>query len=263
MTRRMEFHVPQHEKRGFEAAGVDRRDLLRGLVAGAGLTLASGVTLYAVGGVAEARAPGDPVSPEVRWGMLIDVNKCPDGCKACVTACSKENGWAETGSSLTDAQWIRKVEVTDPRTKTSRALPVMCQHCAEPPCVDVCPTGASFKRDDGIVLVDKHTCIGCRYCMMACPYNARSFIHEPLSDQKPHAPRGKGTVESCTLCVHRVDEGRSPACVEACHADGGGAMLFGDLNDPDSEISKRIAEYATQQIRGDLGTDPGVHYQNL
>jgi tetrathionate reductase subunit B len=79
----------------------------------------------------------------------------------------------------------------------------MCQHCEIPPCVDVCPTGASFKRADGIVLVDKHICIGCRYCMMACPYKARSFIHEDLQDQLPHAPRGKGTVESCTLCVHR------------------------------------------------------------
>ena len=263
MTRRMEFRVPQPDERKPQAADIARRDLLRGLAAGVGVALASGVTLYAFGGAAHARAPGDPVSSRVRWGLLIDLNKCPDGCSVCVTACSKENGWEEAGSPLTDAHWIRKVEVTDPKTKASRSLPMMCQHCAEPPCVDVCPTGASFKRDDGIVLVDKHICIGCRYCMMACPYNARSFIHEPLTDQKSHAPRGKGTVESCTLCVHRVDDGQSPACVEACQAEGGGAMLFGDLNDPNSEISKRIAEYATQQIRGDLGTDPGVRYQNL
>jgi tetrathionate reductase subunit B len=240
-----------------------RRDVLRGLAAGIGLTLASGVTLYAFGGPVEARASGDPVTSEVRWGMLIDVNKCADGCTKCVTACSKENGWSDTGHPLTDAQWIRKVKVTDPKTKASRSLPMMCQHCTEPPCVDVCPTGASFKRADGIVLVDKHICIGCRYCMLACPYNARSFIHEPLEDQKPHAPRGKGTVESCTLCVHRIDEGRDPACVEACPAVVGGAMLFGYLIDPASEISKRISKYATRQIRGDLGTDPGVRYQNL
>jgi tetrathionate reductase subunit B len=240
-----------------------RRDVLRGLAAGIGLTLAPGITLYAFGGPVEARAPGDPVSSQMRWGMLIDVNTCADGCTKCVTACSKENGWADTGNPLTDAQWIRKIKVTDPKTKASKSLPMMCQHCAEPPCVDVCPTGASFKRADGIVLVDKHICIGCRYCMLACPYNARSFIHEPVEDQKPHAPRGKGTVESCTLCVHRIDEGRSPACVEACPAEGGGAMLFGDLNDPTSEISKRIAKYATRQIRGDLGTDPGIRYQNL
>jgi molybdopterin-containing oxidoreductase family iron-sulfur binding subunit len=223
-------------------------------------TIASGVTLIAFG---ESPANAAGVSPKVRWGMLIDVSKCADGCTACVTACSTENGWKDTGNPLTDAQWIRKVTVSDPKSGASKDLPVMCQHCAEPPCVDVCPTGASFKRADGIVLVDKHICIGCRYCMMACPYKARSFVHEPLEDQKAHAPRGKGTVESCTMCVHRVDDGRIPACVEACSAAGHKAMVFGDLNDPDSEISKRIAQYPTQQIRADLGTDPGVRYENL
>jgi len=140
---------------------------------------------------------------------------------------------------------------------------MLCQHCENPPCVDVCPTGASFKRADGIVLVDKHTCIGCRYCMMACPYKARSFVHETLVDQKPNAPRGKGTVESCTFCVHRIDSDRIPACVEACSDTGGGALLFGDLNDPDSEIAKRVARYASQQIRADLGLNPGIRYRNL
>jgi molybdopterin-containing oxidoreductase family iron-sulfur binding subunit len=99
--------------------------------------------------------------------------------------------------------------------------------------------------------------------MMACPYKARSFIHEPLEDQKPHAPRGKGTVESCTLCVHRVDQGKTPACVETCRDKAGGAMLFGDLNDPSSEIARRIATYRTTRIRADLGTEPGVHYRNI
>jgi molybdopterin-containing oxidoreductase family iron-sulfur binding subunit len=98
---------------------------------------------------------------------------------------------------------------------------------------------------------------------MACPYKARSFVHESLEDQKSHAPRGKGTVESCTMCVHRIDADKQPACVEACGSNGGGAMLFGDLNDPDSEISQRVAKYASQQIRADLGLDPGVRYQNL
>jgi molybdopterin-containing oxidoreductase family iron-sulfur binding subunit len=132
--------------------------------------------------------------------------------------------------------------------------------------VDVCPTGASFKRADGIVLVDKHICIGCRYCMMACPYKARSFIHETLRDQLPHAPRGKGTVESCTLCVHRVDEDgprARPACAEACDAEGHRAIIFGDLNDPDSEISKRLSEMGGVQIRADLGLNPGVRYQGI
>ena len=99
--------------------------------------------------------------------------------------------------------------------------------------------------------------------MMACPYGARSFIHETLQDQKAAVPRGKGTVESCTFCVHRLDKGRIPACVEACDAKAGGAMLFGDLADPESEISRRIARFATTRIRADLGLDQAVRYQNL
>jgi len=241
-----------------------RRAFLRGSAATAITTLAVGVTLYSFSAApAAARAPGDKVNPKTRWGLLIDASKCGDGCNACVTACQTENGWGDTGHPETDAQWIRKLTVRNPKNGASFSLPMMCQHCADAPCVDVCPTGASFKRADGIVLVDKHTCIGCRYCMMACPYKARSFVHEPVTDQKPHAPRGKGTVESCTLCVHRVDEGRLPACVEACSDTAGGAMLFGDLNDPTSEISKRVATYRTMRIRADLGTNPGVYYRNI
>jgi molybdopterin-containing oxidoreductase family iron-sulfur binding subunit len=242
-----------------------RRSFLSAAAAAAGVALAPGVMLYGITkpSPAKARALDAAVSSAVRWGMLIDSNRCDSGCNECVTACSTENGLQGHGRPATDAQWIRKVDVHDPGTGLSKSLPVMCQHCADPPCVDVCPTGASFQRADGIVLVDKHTCIGCRYCMMACPYDARSFVHEVLEDQKTHAPRGKGTVESCTMCVHRIDDGRQPACVEACNDTGGGAMLFGDLNDPDSEISQRVAKYASQQIRADLGLDPGVRYQNL
>lgn len=243
---------------------LSRRAFLRDSVAMTATTLAAGVTLHVFSAEpATARAPDEKVTAKVRWGLLIDVSRCADGCNQCVVACQQENGWRDTGHPETDAQWIRKLTVKNPRNGATFSLPMMCQHCAEPPCVDVCPTGASFKRADGIVLVDKHICIGCRYCMMACPYNARSFIHEPLEDQRPHAPRGKGTVESCTLCVHRVDEGRVPACVEACNDSAGGAMLFGDLNDPASEISRRVATYRTTRIRSDLGTDPGVHYRNI
>ncbi len=99
--------------------------------------------------------------------------------------------------------------------------------------------------------------------MMACPYGARSFVHEAVTNQKTHMPRGQGTVESCTFCVHRVDEGRPPACVEACDVSGREAMLFGDLNDPQSAISKRIAEVASVKLRADLGLDPHVQYVNL
>ncbi len=237
-----------------------RRNFLAGIAGAAGLTIASGVTLFSF---AEAKEAGQAVSSKVRWGMLIDASKCADGCTDCVTACNTENGIGTTGRLETDPQWIRKVELRNPKTETKTSLPMMCQHCAEPPCVDVCPTGASFKRADGIVLVDKHTCIGCRYCIMACPYKARSFVHEDITDQKSDVPRGKGTVEGCTLCVHRIDKGGTPACVEACSDTAGGAMLFGNLNDPNSEIAKRVAKYASRQIRADLGLDPGVRYRGI
>ncbi len=250
------------------AVDAARRFFLKSAAAFTSVVLAPGVTLMAYAesspaAAAPGRAANVPVSSKNRWGLLIDAGKCADGCSACVSACQTENGWGKVEHPETDAQWIRKLTVKNPKDGSSFSLPMMCQHCAEPPCVDVCPTGASFKRADGIVLVDKHICIGCRYCMMACPYKARSFIHEPLEDQKPHAPRGKGCVESCTMCVHRVDKGGTPACVEACTAAGHKAMMFGDLNDPKSEIAQRVATYRTTRIRADLGTDPGVYYQNI
>ena len=232
-----------------------RRGFLRG--AAATIALAPGVTLMAYG------APADAADAGKRWGLLVDVNKCEPDCNGCITACADENGWAGEGAPETDAQWIRKVALKNTATGREVTMPVMCQHCEDPPCVDVCPTGASFKRDDGIVLVDKHTCIGCRYCMMACPYGARSFVHEPVINQRSWAPRGKGVVESCTMCVHRVDKGREPACVEACAGTGNGAIIFGDLKDPDSEISKRLAEFPSAALRPDLDLNPGVRYTNL
>lgn len=235
-----------------------RRQFIGYGAAMAGLAIAPGVTLF---DLAHGRAPEEAASSKIRWGMLIDSGKCATGCDDCVSACGKENGFS--GSRETDSQWIRKVEIKDLRNGQSHSLPMMCQHCEHPPCVDVCPTGASFKRADGIVLVDRHICIGCRYCMMACPYKARSFVHEELHDQNPDVPRGKGCVESCTLCVHRVDRGGQPACAEACSDAGHNAILFGDLNDPNSEISKRVATLATTQVRADLGLNVGVRYQGI
>ncbi len=246
-----------------------RRDFLGQAAVAAGAMIAPGVFLYDYAKAAAPATPpagppatSGPVSAKVRWGMLIDTTKCASGCRECVDACNRENGLPGT-TRPTDSQWIRKVDLKDLRSGATLSAPVMCQHCAEPPCVDVCPTGASFKRADGIVLVDRHTCIGCRYCMMACPYKARSFVHEPTTGQKTEVPRGKGCVEACTLCVQRVDRGGRPACAESCEAAGHGAILFGDLNDPQSEISKRIRSVATTQLRADLRTDNGVRYQGL
>ena len=242
-----------------------RRDVLkRGAAAAAVVTLAPGVTLH----TAQAAVTG-PATSAKRWGMLVDANAPEAVWDVAVQACKTEQGWGEGSNksgntnAATDPQWIRKVSLKDPKTGAKATLPVMCQHCANPPCVDVCPTGASMKRADGIVLVDKHICIGCRFCMMACPYSCRSFVHEDVQHQKPHMPRGKGTVEACTMCVHRVDNGQQPACVEALNKAGSNAIIFGDLNDPNSDIARAVAQYKTQRIRADLGVDPGVHYRGI
>ncbi len=245
-----------------------RRDFLNNSAKlAAGVTLASGVMLY---GVAHARPAEQPATSEVRWGMLVDTNKCAKGCDACVTGCENENGWGQgsndeqKSNANQKAQWIRKVELRNTATGHVHSLPMMCQHCETPPCVDVCPTGASMKRADGIVLVDKHICIGCRYCMMACPYKARSFVHEALEDQRAHAPRGKGTVEACTFCVHKLDAGEgTTACAEACNTEGHKAIIVGDLKDPNSEIAQAVAEYATTQVRADLGLNTGMRYRGI
>ena len=254
---------PQNLTPASDAAGApsSRRGFLAVAAVGVtGILLAPGVRLIEIAQAAPASgATSAGASSKVRWGMLIDSNQCNSGCSDCVKACNTENGLSG-GTLPTDSQWIRKIEIKEVRTGRTHSLPMMCQHCAEPPCVDVCPTGASFKRADGIVLVDRHRCIGCRYCLMACPYKARSFVHEPLTHQKPDVPRGMGTAEACNLCVHRVDRGEQPACVTACAAAGHAAIQFGDLNDPASEIAKRIASYPTRQIRENLNLDTGVRY---
>jgi len=238
-----------------------RRGFLKGAAAVATTLVAPGIFLYQTGQAASS------LNNQARWGLLIDTNALSEAdVDACVTACQREHGWQLQDGSETDAQWVRKVKLEDRETGHQIFLPMMCQHCESPPCVDVCPTGASFKRADGIVLVDKHTCIGCRYCMMACPYKARSFIHENLKDQLPVAPRGKGTVESCTLCVHRIDRDGAdaiPACAQAVNRDDSKAILFGDLNDPQSEISQRLQKLGGTRLRADMGLNPGVRYQGL
>ncbi len=224
------------------------------------LSLAPGIRLV---DLALAASEGNSTDQLVRWGMLVDVNKCADGCTDCIDACNTEHGLNGTGRPESDAQYIREITVNDKATGKQFSLPVMCQHCETAPCVDVCPTGASFRREDGVVLVDKHTCIGCRYCMLACPYKARSFVHENLTDQVPTTPRGKGTVESCNFCTQRIDRGGNPACVEACDSNGHNALVFGDMNDENSELAQQLKQKSTTQIRSDLNLNTGVRYHGI
>ncbi len=244
-----------------------RRDFLAKTAIAGTITIASSVLLHQTANAkslneTSTRNPHTPVSNINRWGLLIDTNKCGKSCSACVDACNTENGLAgRTGPQ--DTQYIRKVTLRDKSTGHELSLPLMCQHCESAPCVDVCPVNASFIRADGIALVDRHLCIGCRYCMMACPYKARSFVHEELHNQKTSDPRGIGTVEACNMCVTRVDAGKIPACVEACSADNHKAMMFGDLNDPESGISVELKKHGGKQIRADLALNTGVHYQGL
>jgi molybdopterin-containing oxidoreductase family iron-sulfur binding subunit len=250
-----------------EPTDAGRRDFLGKAAA---TMVAPGVVLHAV---AEAEPRREPVLGKVRWGMLIDTTKCADGCRACVDACDRENGLTlqskpeDEDARKWDQQraiWIRQVKVRDNLTGRVTGLPVMCQHCEFPPCVDVCPTGASFRRADGIVMVDRHICIGCRYCMMACPYKARSFIHEAVEEKLTLAPRGKGCVESCNFCVHRLDNGKTTtACQDACAKDGHGAIVFGDLRDPGSPVAKALAQHQSTQIRPELKLNTGVRYHGL
>ena len=246
---------------------VDRREFFKiGVATAAGSMAGTGLPALA-GALAKAGESG--ASSKTGWGMVIDVDKCTPGCTACVDACHKENNVPKFPEPELDIHWIRNVTFKQKGIENAeeRNMPVMCFHCENAPCEHVCPVAATFTRPDGIVLVDKHRCIGCRYCMIACPYKARSFVskhvhHEP--GQNPDVPvRMHGVVEKCTLCVHRIDRGEEPACVEACKKEGRGAMTFGDVKDSKSEVHKTIKSSKATQLRADLGTKPRVFYTGL
>ena len=245
---------------------MDRREFLKrsGAVL-AGTSSALGLPLLTSCDATPARAEG--TLAEHKWGMVIDLDKCSDGCAACLDACRTENNVAYHGDKRWDIHWIRKVHVAskDAADPVEKTVILLCNHCENPPCAQVCPVQATYKRDDGIVVVDHHRCIGCRYCMIACPYNARFFNYKDNPDwpNQEFPKRSHGVAESCTFCAHRVDRGQQPACVEACANADMGALTFGDLNDPDSEVSRTIAERPVQRIREDWGTEPKVYYLGL
>ena len=217
---------------------------------------ASGAKAATKGGVSVAR----------RWGLVIDLHKCLDDCTACVESCRKENNVALHGDERWDVYWIRKVgiESKEHTVGTEESVPLLCNHCDDPPCALVCPVQATYKREDGIVIVDHHRCIGCRYCMIACPYNARFFNYKENHEwhNKDYPKRSHGVAEACNFCAHRLDDGRLPACVETCQGIAG-ALTIGDLNDPRSDVSRLIADNPVKRLREDLGTEPKVYYIGL
>lgn len=211
-----------------------------------------------------------PTGSAHRWAMVIDESKCT-GCGDCLDACRAYNDVAP------DKSWSR-VETIDHANGERTFRPVPCMHCQDAPCVEICPVGASYIRDDGIVMMDYDKCIGCRYCQLACPYGARSFNWEAFTGDNPAVPtfgqpevprRPRGVPEKCSFCYQRIDRGlafgmtpgvdkaATPACVVACSF---GARVFGDLNDPESPASKALAGRETYRIKEELGTEPRVYY---
>lgn len=198
----------------------------------------------------------------VRWGMAIDLKRCT-GCQSCTMACKVENG---TPAGVFWMRVLEREEGTFPLAQTLY-MPLRCNHCAEPPCVPVCPTGASYQRNkDNLVLIDQDKCIGCRACVIACPYQVRFVPHDkkgyhgdqltPYEDVA-YKRWQAGTAQKCTFCVHRLDQGLGPACVETCPTK---ALVFGDLNDRQSDISKLISARSHFQPRAEAGTDPSLFY---
>ena len=202
-----------------------------------------------------------------RYGMAIDLSRCI-GCNTCAVACKVSNNLPK------DVWW--NVVHTEGRdfADTSKGtyggemqlswLPVNCMHCENAVCEEVCPTGATVKRDDGIVTVDEETCIGCKSCMEACPYDVRRLIENepeyylelPIGDPAAKSHKG-GTVEKCDFCAGRIDRGEKPACMELCP---GRARYWGDFDDPESEVSHFLSGRNATVLLEEEGTSPSVYY---
>ncbi len=242
---------------------LNRRDFLKVTAVGAAAVGATQIIKKTK--ATETTAPGTR-----QWAMVIDQSKCI-GCGYCTLACQAHNDVSP------DIQWNR-VDIAGTVSGKQVFLPRPCMHCAKAPCVEVCPVEASYYRSDGIVMMDYDRCIGCRYCEVACPYQARSFDWKAFNGPNPVVPkwgspevprRPRGVVEKCAFCYQRIDRGLSlglqpgvdadatPACVVICPT---GARAFGDLADPKSNVSQLLKENVTYRPRDDLGTGPRVYY---
>jgi len=260
---------------------IKRRDFLKLT----GLTLVGTAASAAVGDLltrGEAKAEEEyAFSPKAlkgkRWAMIIDVKKCKEGIekgcgKKCIKACHYLHNVPSIPDKKKEIKWIWEDEfehafpeqTNEYLEEIFKDIPFLflCNHCDNPPCVRVCPTKATFKNDEGIVMMDFHRCIGCRFCMAACPYGARSFNWvDPrpyIEKVNPEYPtRTKGVVEKCLFCYERLAQGKVPACVEACPEK---ALIFGDLADENSEVSKILKERVAIRRKAELGTNPSVFY---
>ena len=260
-----------------------RRDFLKkscfGLLGlGAGLPL-----LRTVVGSSTASEPGHGTGAAVtkQWGMVIDIKKCLNEQvrRACLEACNREHNIPVIPDPEEEIKWIWSEpyenvfpEQVHPYTRHAlkgKPVLVLCNHCSEPGCVRVCPTQATWKRkSDGIVMMDMHRCIGCRFCIAGCPYGARSFnFRDPRpyideSNQSIYPTRTMGVVEKCNFCAERLRNGQQPACVEAADRLPGmkGALYFGDLADPDSEITRVLQNRHTITRKVSAGTGPNIFY---
>ena len=257
-----------------------RRDFLK--IAGCtALGLGGGFPLLR--GIASAREVGHgrAVAQSKQLAMVVDVKKCLDETvrRVCIDACHSVHNVPQILDPEEEVKWIWTESYADtfpddvhdhtaPQFK-ARPVLVLCNHCSNPPCVRVCPTQATWKREsDGIVMMDMHRCIGCRYCIAACPYGARSFNwRDPRPFLKsgvrpPYPTRTKGVVEKCNFCAERLRKGLEPACVEAARNEAGvdGALAFGDLSDKNSEVSRMLGGDYTIVRKAGLGTGPNVYY---
>lgn len=217
-----------------------------------------------------------------RWAMVIDVSKfkSEEDYKRVIKACHSIHNVPDLGNPKDEIKWIWTDTYEHvfpgqenqflPEGLKEKPFIVLCNHCANPPCVRVCPTKATFKRPDGIVMMDQHRCIGCRFCMAACPFGARSFNYKDprpfiKEENKEYPTRTIGVVEKCTFCFERLAKGLIPACVEASQeaAKASGkepGMFFGDLDDPNSEVRKVLGTHYTIRRKPEIGTEPSVYY---
>jgi [DsrC]-trisulfide reductase subunit O len=251
---------------------LDRREFIRiaGLTTALGLTGKAGWEAFA-----EGELPQESPLEGERWAMVIDIKKCLEQgeCDDCIAACHVAHNVPAIENEKHEVKWIWKepFEEAFPGQKSDylqeglKHAPVLllCNHCENPPCTKVCPTQATWKREkDGIVMMDWHRCIGCRYCMAACPYGSRSFNwidpRESIETVDPVYPtRCKGVVEKCTFCDDRLSRGQLPSCVEACKSK---ALAFGDLGNEESEVRELLRSRYAIRRKVALGTNPEVYY---